>query len=78
MSEFKYEYLLTEGIYVNDGETHKGYGISIADRSNIPGIFVTYDDISTNKEKVENLIFLCNKLELYPVHLNDVIEDFFL
>lgn len=33
-------------------------------------------DISIEIEPLENLIFLCNKLQLELIHLNDVIEDF--
>ncbi len=33
-------------------------------------------DISTEKEPLENLIYLCNKLHLDIIHLDDVIEDF--
>lgn len=33
-------------------------------------------DISTDKSKVEKLVSLCNKLNLSPAHINDVIEDF--
>ena len=76
MSEFRYEYFLTEGEYIIDGNSHLGYGIRLVDKSNLTSDGVTYNDISTNKERVGRLVFLCNELKLYPVHLKDVIEDF--
>lgn len=37
---------------------------------------IRVSDVSTDKNKVENLISLCNKERLDPVHIYDVIEDF--
>ncbi len=34
------------------------------------------EDISTNKDAVEKLAEICNDLELSPVQLEDVAEDF--
>ena len=33
-------------------------------------------DVSADKSKVEELVDLCNKEQLEPVHIYDVIEDF--
>ena len=51
-----------------NGQQHTTYGISYND--------TTVKDISINKAKVENLISLCNKLDLSPIHIYDVIDDF--
>lgn len=37
---------------------------------------IRVSDVSTDKNKVENLIALCNEEHLDPVHIYDVIEDF--
>lgn len=37
---------------------------------------IRVSDVSTDKNKVENLIALCNEEHLEPVHIYDVIEDF--
>lgn len=47
---------------------HDTYGITCGER--------TIKDISTDKQRIEALIELCNSLELSPIHLDDVIEDF--
>ena len=51
-----------------DGNSIVTYGITCDDRE--------IKDISTNRQKVENLINLCNKNNLSPMHLDDVIDDF--
>ena len=33
-------------------------------------------DHYSDKEKVERLVSLCNSLNLSPMHLDDVVEDF--
>ena len=50
------------------GQKHTTYGMSYND--------TTVKDISVNKAKVENLVNLCNKLDLSFIHLYDVIDDF--
>ena len=44
------------------------YGISFDD--------IVIEDISINKQKIEKLVNLCNELELSPIHIYDVIDDF--
>lgn len=51
-----------------DGAKRDTYGISY-DNKNIK-------DISTDKNKIEELVTLCNSLSLSPIHINDIIEDF--
>ena len=34
------------------------------------------DDLSFDKQRVQDLVDLCNQLQLDPVHLLDVAEDF--
>ena len=47
------------------------YGITYINKPNM-----VISDISINKKKVENLVELCNKNNLSPLHLMDVIDDF--
>ncbi len=51
-----------------DGEKHISYGID--------GDTVSVNDISTDREKVEQFAELCNRLEVSEVHLLEVVEDF--
>lgn len=62
-------YVLHEKTISNDNNQEtKSYGISYE------GIII--EDISTNKEKIEKLIILSNELDLSPIHIYDVIDDF--
>ena len=36
----------------------------------------SYIDVSKNKYLIDNLVKLCNDLQLDPIHLDDVIDDF--
>ena len=35
-------------------------------------------DICSDEKKLEQLVNMCNKLKLDYIHLNDVIDDFFI
>ncbi len=51
-----------------EGENYITYGIY--------GETVSVADISTDRERVEKLAELCNRLDLSEIHLIDVAEDF--
>ena len=65
-------YLIETKIYIDD-ITATTYGI---------GVMYDYvqlcamPDISPNRKRIEQLVRLCNKLRLSPVHLSDIAEDF--
>lgn len=62
-------YFLNEKTVTNeDGETALSYGITYEGNA----IY----DVCTEKEKVQDLVDLCNKEGLEPCHINDVIDDF--
>lgn len=51
-----------------EGKTYPTYGIEAGDLK-IP-------DVSTEQSKVKNLVNWMNTLELDPIHIDDIIEDF--
>lgn len=65
-------YFLIVGTYLLEAETHIGYGIGYRSRNQV----VYFEDITTDLLAMTDLIFLCNKLKLSPIHLEDVVEDF--
>ena len=71
----KKNYVLIEDTYKIDDISYKGYGILLKDENSKH--IISFADISTNKDDILHLIDLCNTLELDPIHLEDVIEDFF-
>lgn len=49
--------------------THDVYGVDVFQRvQSVPDIF-------TDDQSAERFVNLCNRLQLAPIHLNDVIED---
>ena len=62
-------YGITEEKYTLGDDSRVSYGIAVYDS----GISTV---ISSDREAVEELVRLCNRLELSPIHLNDVAEDF--
>lgn len=65
-----YEYKLTKGEYIVEGIKHIGYGISLAQSA------VSFSDITVDREEAARLVELCNRLQLSPIHLQDVVDDF--
>ena len=49
------------------------YGIDVVENE---AILRSVKDITTDEARLSGLVDLCNKLQLSPVQLDDVIEDF--
>ena len=54
-------------------EIHTGYGISCLMEG---AVVKEIEDLSTDRSSVETLAKACNELELDPIQLEDVAEDF--
>lgn len=53
------------------------YGIAcIEEDDGISELIIQIPDISTDREKIEHLVQLCNVLQLSPIHLQDVVDDY--
>ncbi len=55
------------------------YGIAAyihSEEEEFASIIASAHDISSDREKVLDLVSRCNRMELSPAHLADVIEDF--
>lgn len=72
-AQHTYKYKMIEGLYSVENETHTGYGIALDDDA-CPNM--KFPDMSTNRAEVETLVDLCNSLQLSPIHLEDVVDDF--
>lgn len=67
--------LRKDNLFQKDIGNYSSYGIDAVDE--MSGLSIrSISDISTEKESLKNLIFLCNKLHLDIIHLDDVVEDF--
>jgi len=72
-------YGLVEEHYAWNGHLRISYGIAIfadADADGTVTVISAVHDITSDRSRLENLIQRCNDLDLSPIHLEDVIEDF--
>lgn len=70
----KVTYGIVEETYNYKEEVRVSYGIAaFADATTI---IASCQDITSDKQKLQDLINLCNELDLSPIHLNDVVQDF--
>ncbi len=73
------QYGLIEETYVFRDRSRVSYGIAAyadAETDGSASVVASVRDVSPDKDRVLDLIKLCNQVELSPVHLFDVIEDF--
>ena len=61
--------------FLPEGKRGLGMGV-IATTGGIASIVASVRDISNNKTRIEQLADLFNRMELSPIHLDDVIADF--
>ena len=72
-------YTLTERICESDDGVSKSYGIAVCtntDRDQTTSVLTSIQDITTDRDALDELVNLCNSMELSPLHIRDVIEDF--
>ena len=56
-----------------EGQKYTGYGIVAEDNGTLIEIM---EDVSLNKEEIEELVRRCNEGSLELIHLKDVVDDF--
>ncbi len=72
-------YGITEEIYALGEDKRTSYGIAAyadADIDSTATILAIVNDITDDRSKLIQLVELCNRLELSPDHLIDVVESF--
>lgn len=70
-------YSMFKGTYFDEATLHIGYGISAkANAGGKPATLECFEDLCCDEQAVSHLVRLCNELELDPVHLRDVADDF--
>ena len=72
-------YGVSEEKYLLGDTTRISYGIVAyagSETDGIASIVASVRDISNNKTRIEQLADLFNRMELSPIHLDDVIADF--
>jgi len=72
--QYKYS-TIRERIYDPHMGKYTTYGIKVtSNNSAFASEFIS--DVTLSKKKLSGLVRKCNSLQLHPVHLRDVIDDF--
>ncbi len=72
-------YGICEEIYCLGSEKRAAYGIAVfssAEKDGVATVTRSIHDITDDREALEELVRKCNKYELDPIHLEDVVIDF--
>ena len=69
-------YILCKETYKSKRSERIAYGIA-AYAEDKQTCITKLHDVTSDKDALSELIALCNRLQLSPIHLQDVIEDFF-
>ena len=67
------KYALIQGSYLTDEKTYIGYSIGYTENSAL-----SFEDLTLDPIAIAKLVKLCNELDLSPIHLKDVVEDFLI
>lgn len=71
---YRYEIVHT---YYGADKTHPHFGLALMEcYDNEIRPLRTFADLSLNRQDIEHLVADCNRFQLSPIHLMDVIEDF--
>ena len=75
----KYRYVIVSSTYYDEDKSRTAFGIAvIIQNDEYLTVVEEYSDLSDRIELVKNLVNVCNELELDPIHLKGVIEDFMI
>ncbi len=67
------KYYVIESRVEIDGAIYTTYGIGC---KHAGSLLFEKKDLCIDKERVEELVYLCNRFKLDPIHIDDVIADF--
>ncbi len=73
----KYRYLMIQNEFPHGNSTRIGYGAAaVVDTDETAVVLSSCCDVCTDAALLLPLIEACNTLQLDPIHLTDVIDDF--
>lgn len=74
-----YQYLIICETYITPNFIQTGYGIAAAElHDDSFHIIYSISNIHSRLTHVKQLVDLCNRLELDPIHLSEVVDDLIL
>jgi hypothetical protein len=73
-----YRYIVVQNIYRSGRNTRIGYGLAaVTQYDGVTTVLNSVPDLSADIQLVEGLMERCNSQGLDPIHLQDVVADFF-
>ena len=74
----EHKYIVVQNVYKNADATRVSFGIAVVvEYDGITTVLESIPDLSSDIKPVERLVELCNNEKLDPIHLQDVVNDFF-
>lgn len=74
----EYRYIVVQNTYQSGSTTRIGYGIAVVtEYDGVITVLNSVSDLSADVQLIEELVERCNSQELDPIHLQDVVADFF-
>jgi hypothetical protein len=74
----EYRYIVVQNMYESGSITRIGYGIAVVtEYDGVITVLNSVSDLSVDVQLIEELVERCNSQELDPIHLQDVVADFF-
>lgn len=74
----EYRYIVVKNTYQSGRNTRIGYRIAVVtEYDGVTTILNSVSDLSADIQLVKGLAECCNSQELDPIHLQDVVADFF-
>lgn len=73
----EYKYIVVECNYICGAESRKSYGIAyVCVSDGVVTILQSVTDITSDKSSIEHIVDFCCRLQLEPIHLIDIIDDY--
>lgn len=74
----EYRYIVVQNTYQSGRNTRIGYGIAVVtEYDGVITVLNSVSDLSADVQLIEELVERCNFQKLDPIHLQDVVADFF-
>ena len=78
MKEKYFYFVFQESHSSPENREHATYGVKVAPDGDRSACCDSISDVSLSEPALSELVRLCNELELSPIHLRDVVEDFLI
>ena len=73
------QYIVVQNIHEFCNYSQISFGMAYVEQDEFSNVVLqSISNITSDRKHIENLVDLCNKCKLDPVHMADVVEDFLI